>query len=84
MNSESLVNSIFAQNAESAAEAFSGALAAKIADALEVKKVEIASNFISAPIEAEMEPVEAASFEDASLESSEASVEVPTEAAVEE
>lgn len=50
MNTESLINSIFSGNADSAAEAFNGALASKIADALEVKKVEIASNFISAPV----------------------------------
>lgn len=49
MNSESLVNAIFSQNGESAADAFNNALSAKIADALEVKKVEIASNFISTP-----------------------------------
>ena len=50
MNSESLINSIFSRDGESAAEAFNGALASKIADALEVKKVEIASNFISTPV----------------------------------
>ena len=50
MNTESLLNSIFSGNSDSAAEAFNGALASKIADALEVKKVEIASNFISAPV----------------------------------
>ena len=49
MNSESLINAIFSQNAEGAVEAFNGALASKIADALEVKKVEVASNFISSP-----------------------------------
>jgi hypothetical protein len=51
MNSESLINAIFAKNGEAASDAFQGALASKIADALEVKKVEIASNFISAPAE---------------------------------
>lgn len=50
MNSESLVNSIFSQNSESAAEALNGVLASKIADALEIKKVEVASNFISVPV----------------------------------
>jgi len=49
MNSESLLNAIFSGNADAATEAFGGALANKIADALEVKKVEVASNFISAP-----------------------------------
>ena len=57
MNSESLINSIFSRDGESAAEAFNGALASKIADALEIKKVEIASNFISAPA-VEAAPVE--------------------------
>ena len=46
MNSESLVNAIFSQNAEDAVEAFNGAIASKLADALEVKKVEIASNLL--------------------------------------
>jgi hypothetical protein len=64
MNSENLLSAIFSQNADAAAEAFNGALAAKIADALEVKKVEVASNFISTPAAAEIEysePVETAS-----------------------
>ena len=55
MNSESLVNAIFSQNAEDAVEAFNGAIASKLADALEVKKVEVASNFISAPSAPEFE-----------------------------
>jgi hypothetical protein len=55
MNSENLLSAIFSQNADAAAEAFSGALSAKIADALEVKKVEVASNFISTPAAAEVE-----------------------------
>ena len=50
MNTESLVNAIFSKDSDSASEAFNGALASKIADALEVKKVEIASNFISTPV----------------------------------
>ena len=49
MNSESLVNAIFSKDGDAAAEALHGALANKIADALEVKKVEVASNFISTP-----------------------------------
>lgn len=49
MNSESLVNAIFSKDGDAAAEALQGALSNKIADALEVKKVEVASNFISAP-----------------------------------
>jgi len=49
MNSESLVNAIFSKNGDAAAEALQGALSNKIADALEVKKVEVASNFISTP-----------------------------------
>ncbi len=57
MNSESLVNAIFSKNSDSAVEAFNGALASKIADALEVKKVEVASNFISTPV-ADAAPVE--------------------------
>jgi|LauGreDrversion4_2_1035121.scaffolds.fasta_scaffold06697_9 hypothetical protein len=64
MNSENLLSAIFSQNADAAAEAFNGALAAKIADALEVKKVEVASNFISTPAAPEVEysePVETAS-----------------------
>lgn len=59
MNSESLLNAIFSGNADAAAEAFNGALSTKIADALEVKKVEVASNFISTPQPAS-EPVESA------------------------
>lgn len=58
MNSESLVNSIFAKDADAAAQAFSGALATKIADALEVRKVEVASNFISTPSEVDTSSVE--------------------------
>jgi len=49
MNSESLVSAIFSRDGDAAAEALQGALANKIADALEVKKVEVASNFISTP-----------------------------------
>ena len=49
MNSESLVSAIFSRDGDAAAEALHGALANKIADALEVKKVEVASNFISTP-----------------------------------
>lgn len=63
MNSENLLNAIFSQNADAAVEAFSGALSAKIADALEVKKVEVASNFISTPETSDVEysePVETA------------------------
>ena len=55
MNSESLVNAIFAGNGEAATQAFGDALNAKLTNALDVKKVEIASNLISAP------PVEQAS-----------------------
>jgi hypothetical protein len=49
MNSESLVNAIFSKDSDAAAQALQGALSNKIADALEVKKVEVASNFISTP-----------------------------------
>ena len=72
MNSESLINAIFAKDGELAADAFQGALAGKIADALEVKKVEIASNFISAPAEMSADAAPA-----------EVPVEAPTEAPVE-
>jgi hypothetical protein len=51
MNSESLLNAIFSSDVEAASEALNGALASKVANALEVKKVEIASNLISAPAE---------------------------------
>lgn len=51
MNTESLISSILSKNEDSAVEAFNAAIASKIADALEVKKVEVASNFISAPAE---------------------------------
>jgi|APGre2960657373_1045057.scaffolds.fasta_scaffold04978_5 hypothetical protein len=51
MNSESLLNAIFSSDVEAASEALNGALASKVANALEVKKVEIASNLISAPTE---------------------------------
>ena len=48
MNSESLVSAIFSRDGDAAAEALHGALANKIADALEVKKVEIASSLLNA------------------------------------
>jgi len=51
MSNESLVNAILSQDTNSMADAFNAAIATKIADALEVKKVEVASNFISAPAE---------------------------------
>ena len=55
MSSAGLVKAIFAGNGEAAAEMFNGALGAKISDALDVKKVEIASNLISpAPQAAEV------------------------------
>ena len=57
MNSESLLNAIFSSDVDAASEALNGALASKVANALEVKKVEIASNLISAP--AEMSTVDA-------------------------
>lgn len=69
MNSESLVNAIFSNDGDSAIEAFNGALASKIADALEVKKVEVASNFISVPTEQEVPEAQEVP-----------AVEVPTEA----
>lgn len=47
MSSAGLVKAIFAGNGEAAAEMFNGALGAKISDALDVKKVEIASNLIA-------------------------------------
>lgn len=72
MNSETLINAIFAKDGEVAADAFQGALASKIADALEVKKVEIASNFISAPVEMSADAVAA-----------EVPAEMPTEIPVE-
>ena len=53
MNSESLVNAILTQDGETIVGAFDSAIANKIADALEVKKVEVASNFISSPAEME-------------------------------
>jgi len=49
MNSETLLNAIFASDGEAASDAFNGTIATKLANALEVKKVEIASNLISAP-----------------------------------
>lgn len=49
MNSESLLNAIFAKDGDAAADAFNSALSSKLASALEVKKVEIASNLISPP-----------------------------------
>jgi hypothetical protein len=59
MNSESLLNAIFSKDENGAMDALNGALAAKIGDALEVKKIEIASNFISTPAaETVSEPVE--------------------------
>lgn len=51
MNTESLLNAIFSNDDQAASDAFNGAISSKIADALEVKKVEIASNLISAPPE---------------------------------
>jgi hypothetical protein len=59
MNSESLVSAIFSKDGDSAVDAFNAAIASKIADALEVRKVEVASNFISAPAEAPAEQIEA-------------------------
>jgi hypothetical protein len=59
MNTESLISSILSKDGDSAVEAFNAAIASKIADALEVKKVEVASNFISAPAEAPAEQIEA-------------------------
>ena len=60
MNSESLVNAILSQSGDSIADAFNAAIANKVVDALEVKKVEVASNFISSPVEsAPIETIEA-------------------------
>lgn len=60
MNSESLLNAIFSNDGNAASEAFNDAIASKLANALEVKKVEIASNLISAPPAVDMSaaPVE--------------------------
>lgn len=60
MSSAGLVKAIFAGNGEAAAEMFNGALGAKISDALDVKKVEIASNLISPAPQAGESPAEAA------------------------
>lgn len=63
MNSAGLVNAIFSGNGEAAAEMFNGALSAKLSDALDVKKVEIASNLISPAPEASEAPVETAAVD---------------------
>ena len=73
MNSESLLNAIFAKDGEAASDAFQGALASKLANALEVKKVEIASNLISAP----------PAVDYSSVEQPEMPMETPAEAPVE-
>lgn len=49
MNSESLVDAILSRNDEAIGDAFNGAISSKLANALEVKKVEIASNLIAPP-----------------------------------
>lgn len=49
MNSESLVNAILSRDDGQIGDAFNGAISSKLANALEVKKVEIASNLIAAP-----------------------------------
>lgn len=66
MNSAGLVNAIFSGNGEAAAEMFNGALSAKISDALDVKKVEIASNLISPAPQAAEVPVETMAADGAS------------------
>ena len=57
---EQIVDSILAHDKESFMTAFNAALAAKVNDALEVKKVEIASTLITSPAEttAEVETAE--------------------------
>lgn len=58
--SEQIVDSILSQDKEAFADAFNAAIAAKVSDALEVKKVEIASSLITPEmaVEEEVEQVE--------------------------
>jgi hypothetical protein len=49
MNSESLVDAILSRDDNAIGDAFNGAISSKLANALEVKKVEIASNLIAPP-----------------------------------
>lgn len=60
--SEQIVDSILSQDKEAFADAFNAAIAAKVSDALEVKKVEIASSLITPEmaVEEEVEQVEEA------------------------
>ena len=58
--SEQIVDSILSQDKEAFVDAFNAAIAAKVSDALEVKKVEIASSLITPEmtVEEEVEQVE--------------------------
>lgn len=59
MSNIDLVNAVFAKDKESFAAAFNAAIANKVSDALDVKKVEIASSFLSQETEVETnEPTE--------------------------
>jgi hypothetical protein len=58
--SEQIVDSILSQDKEAFVDAFNSAIASKVSDALEVKKVEIASSLITPgmAVEEEVEQVE--------------------------
>lgn len=58
MESTNIVNAIVAGDKESFMQAFNAALANKVTDALEIKKVELATNFIATPEETVDEPTE--------------------------
>lgn len=58
MENNNLVDAIVAGDKESFMQAFNAALANKVSDALELKKVELATNLIATPEETVDEPTE--------------------------
>ena len=57
MESIGLVDAVVAGDKDTFAQAFAAAMATKVSDALEIKKVEVASNLLNA-VEVEHEPTE--------------------------
>lgn len=72
-NDINLVDAVLSNDADSFAKAFSAAISAKVSDALEIKKVEIASNLLNAvDTEVTAEPTETGAVDGSETETNSA------------
>ena len=74
-NNLDMVNAILGKDKESFMSAFNATLATKVSDALEVKKVELASTLLTPPETEETNEVEPTEFETVGSDASDAAAE---------